>query len=170
MSRVLALNPEADMVMRRPTRNDGAAVWRLVGESEALEQNSAYAYLLLCTHFCDTCLVAEEHASLAGCALAYRLPREPRSLFVWQIGVAATARGRGLASELLDGLLGLPACRSVQYLCASVTAGNAASRALFVSFARRHRAELRERRFLDAGVFPGKHAAEPMLRIGPLCS
>lgn len=170
MNQTLQPDPEARVMLRHPGRTDGASVWRLVGESGALEQNSAYAYLLLCTHFCDTCLVAEERGRLVGCALAYRLPREPQSLFVWQIGVAAAARGRGLAGDLLDGLLCLPVCRDLRYLCASVAASNRASRALFTSFARRHRAELKQRRFFDADVFPGQHEAEPMLKIGPLSS
>lgn len=170
MRPALAINQNAGTVLRCPARADGAAVWKLVGESGALEQNSAYAYLLLCTHFRDTCLVAEQHGRLDGCVLAYRLPREPDNVFVWQIGVAPEARGHGLAGELLDGLLCLPACRTVRYLSASVAADNTASRALFAAFARRHRAAINEQAFLEADCFPEAHPAEPLLKIGPLIS
>lgn len=170
MKAALATNPDAGTVLRCPTRADGAAVWALVGETGGLEQNSPYAYLLLCTHFHDTCLVAERQGRLAGCVLAYRLPREPDNVFVWQIGVAPQARGQGLAGELLDDLLCLPACRRVRYLSASVAADNRASRALFAAFARRHCAALSEQPFLEAACFPGTHPAEPLLKIGPLTS
>ncbi|HET7922033.1 MAG TPA: diaminobutyrate acetyltransferase [Gammaproteobacteria bacterium] len=168
MNRVLAINTDAGLVLRNPSRADGAAIWRLVSETGALEQNTAYTYLLLCTHFGDTCLVAEQHGRLDGCVLAYQPPREPDCLFVWQIGVAPGARGRGFASQLLDSLLYLPACRHVRFVTATVTPGNTASRALFAGFARRHGVALVEQPFLDAACFPATHPDEPLLKIGPL--
>lgn len=168
MNRVLAVNTDSGLALRTPRREDGAAMWRLVGDTGTLEQNSAYAYLLLCTHFRDTCLVAEHHDQLIGCVLGYRPPREPDCAFVWQVGVAPAARGRGLAGDLLDAWLWLPTCRNARFVTASVAADNAASRALFAGFARRHGAALHEQAFLPGDCFPDQHAAEPLLKIGPL--
>ncbi|HET7649992.1 MAG TPA: diaminobutyrate acetyltransferase [Gammaproteobacteria bacterium] len=164
----LATKQLATPLIRTPAREDGAAVWQLVGETGGLEQNSAYAYLLLCTHFHDTCVVADRDGELLGCVLAYRPPREPGSLFVWQVGVAPAARGQGLGGEMLDAAVKLPACRNVQFITASVAADNRASRGLFAAFARRHNASIAEQEFLPADCFPHTHAAEPLLKIGPL--
>jgi len=155
-------------LIRQPTREDGAAVWRLVGETGGLEQNSAYAYLLLCTHFRDTCVVVEHEGELVGCVLAYRPPTDPDCLFVWQVGVAPTARGRGLAGDMLDAVMQLPACHDARFMTASVAPDNRASRALFSAFARHFGVPLVEQEFLSADCFPNAHAAEPLLKIGPL--
>jgi L-2,4-diaminobutyric acid acetyltransferase len=166
----LATKQLATPLLRTPAREDGAAVWQLVGDTGGLEQNSAYAYLLLCTHFRDTCVVAERDGALLGCVLAYRPPREPDCVFVWQVGVAPAARGQGLGGDMLDAVVDLPACRDVQFMTASVAANNRASRALFAGFARRRNAALTEQAFLPAECFPNSHAAEPLLKIGPLHS
>ncbi|MGH8370897.1 MAG: diaminobutyrate acetyltransferase [Gammaproteobacteria bacterium] len=158
----------AKLSLRMPTRDDGAAVWNLVGESGGLEQNSAYAYLLLCTHFRDTCVVAERDRQLLGCVLAYRPPSESDCVFVWQVGVAPEARGQGLGGEMLDAVVRLPNCYGARFLTASVAPDNTASRALFTGFARRHQVPLMEQEFLTADCFPQAHAAEPLLKIGPL--
>lgn len=170
MSRSSARPVRTAPLIRMPNREDGADVWRLVGETGGLEQNSAYAYLLLCTHFRESCVVVEQDGELIGCVLAYIPPPTPDCVFVWQVGVAPAARGRGLASEMLDAVLKLPACNNVRYLTASVAADNRASRALFTGFARRHGVALVEQEFLPAGCFPEPHAAEPLLKIGPLTS
>jgi L-2,4-diaminobutyric acid acetyltransferase len=71
---------------------------------------------------------------------------------------------------MLDAVVDLPACRDVQFMTASVAANNRASRALFAGFARRRNAALTEQAFLPAECFPNSHAAEPLLKIGPLHS
>jgi L-2,4-diaminobutyric acid acetyltransferase len=170
MNQATARRQPVEWSLRMPTREDGASVWHLVGESGGLEQNSAYAYLLLCTHFRDTCVVAELDGELLGCVLAYIPPQQPDCVFVWQVGVAPDARGQGLGGQMLDAVVRLPACRNVRFLTASVAADNQASRALFTGFARRHKVSLIEQEFLPADCFPQSHAAEPLLKIGPLHS
>lgn len=155
------------IVVRGATPADGKHVWRLVGDSEALEQNTAYAYLLLCDHFGDTSVVAERDGEIVGMVMAYRPPREPNAVFVWQVGVDKSARGQGLASRLLDAVVRLPGCRGVDTMLATVAPSNEASRALFGAFARRHDAPETERAGFTPDLFPGDHEAEPELRIGP---
>jgi L-2,4-diaminobutyric acid acetyltransferase len=162
------LSAAAAPVLRRPSAGDGAQLWRLVGSIGALERNSAYAYLLLCTHFADTCLVAEIEGELVGFVLAYRPPTEPDTVFVWQVGVGATARGRGLARRLLDALIERPACRGVRTLCATVSPDNAPSQALFRSFARARGIACADEPGFAAASFPEPHPDETLLRIGPL--
>lgn len=167
-------NDEADPIrFRAPAVEDGPEVWRLVNEVGTLDRNSSYTYLLICRDFGDTCLVAEQAGRpghLLGFVTGYRPPAHPDTVFVWQVGVSPQARGQGLASRLLDGLLRSPACREVRFLETTVTRSNEASRAMFESLARRLETELveREREGFPARLFPeAGHEAEPRLRIGP---
>jgi L-2,4-diaminobutyric acid acetyltransferase len=153
---------------RRPTIEDGPAIWRLVVDTGVLDRNSSYAYLLLCRDFSETSVLAEREGSLLGFVTAYRPPARAEVLFVWQVGVAQAARGEGLASTLLDRLLHAPGCRGVRYLETTVTPSNTASRALFGALARRLDTQLEESDGFAAELFPeGGHEQEPELRIGP---
>src|SRR5690606_4540692 len=62
------------IAFEQPTVADGAEMWRLVRESGVLDENSCYAYLLLCRHFDSTCLVARQAGDVVGFVAAYRPP------------------------------------------------------------------------------------------------
>lgn len=161
-----------DVAVRPPSAADAAAIWQLVGECRTLDRNSPYAYLLLCSDFSDTSVVATSGGGVVGFVGGYRPPRRPRTVFVWQIGVTPSARRTGLGAWMLEALLGRPGLADVRYLEATVTASNAASRRLFAGFARRRSAALSES---EDGGFPSAlfpqtdHEAEIRFRIGPLC-
>ena len=155
--------------LRHPTSADGAAMWGLVKETGVLEVNSCYAYLLLSAHFADTCLVAELDGRLVGFVAAYRPPRVPDVLFVWQVGVVGEGRRRGLAKRMLHTLIDAPACRGVSHLEATVAPSNLASERLFMAFAREQSAPCAQGRgFQEADFGPAHHEAETLFRIGPL--
>ncbi len=155
-------------------------MWQLARDSASLDLNSPYCYLLLCSHFADTSLVAEQQGEIVGFVLAYRPPKRidgldgadgPASIFVWQIAVAASHRGAGLARRLLETLVEQPAVRDVRQLEATVTPSNEASRRLFLGFARRFGASCREEEAFSADLFPAAataHEPEILLSIGPL--
>jgi L-2,4-diaminobutyric acid acetyltransferase len=147
--------------------SDGPRVHRLVKEGDGLELNTCYAYLLLCDHFSDTTLVAERDGELVGFVGAYRPPEREDTVFVWQIGIDASARGRGIASGLLDALVAAPGCEGVTFLEATVTPDNEPSRRLFESFAKRHAASFTWSHGYHEDLFPQNHAPEQLIRIGP---
>jgi hypothetical protein len=60
--------------LRRPRPRDAAAIWSLVRASKALDVNSPYAYLLVCSHFAATSVVAERGDSIVGLVAAYARP------------------------------------------------------------------------------------------------
>ncbi|HKK53039.1 MAG TPA: diaminobutyrate acetyltransferase, partial [Myxococcota bacterium] len=103
--------PDPPILFRSPRVEDGPALWKLIIDVGALDRNSSYTYLLLCRDFSETCIVAERNGSLVGCVTGYLLPAQADTLFVWQVGVSSEARGQGLASRLLDGLLRSEGCR-----------------------------------------------------------
>lgn len=160
--------PAPPILFRSPRVEDGPALWKLIIDVGTLDRNSSYTYLLLCRDFSETCIVAERNGSLVGCVTGYRLPAQADTLFVWQVGVSSEARGQGLASRLLDGLLRFEGCRDARFLETTVTQSNEASRALFQSLARRLGTGLVESEGFPADLFPEEgHEAEPRLRIGP---
>ncbi len=153
---------------RHPQVTDGLRIWRLVRDAGTLDLNSTYAYLILCRDFAATCLLAEQSDRLLGFVTAYRPPRQPEQLFIWQIGVAPEARGQGLASRLLEALLASQACAGVSCLITNVTPSNQASRALFTRLARRLSAPLQEDAGFTGALFPEPaHEPERLLQIGP---
>ena len=154
--------------LSRPDASDGAAIWRLVGKDGTLERNSAYAYMLLGAHFGGTSVVARRNGRIAGFAWAYLVPERTDTVFVWQVGVAAAGRGRGLGSAMLREILRRPACRTVAFMEATVTPSNQASMALFRSFARERNAALELSVGFDRSAFPDPgHETEMLVRIGP---
>lgn len=160
---------EAPLVFREPTVRDGAAVWRLVDECKPLDLNSCYAYLLLCRDFSRTSVVAEDGGRVVGFISAYRPPHAGDVVFVWQVAVHASQRGRRLAARMLHEIVSREACKGVRFLETTVTPSNEPSRALFRSFARDLSAELVEEQGFTADMFgdSGSHEEERLLRIGP---
>jgi L-2,4-diaminobutyric acid acetyltransferase len=160
---------DSPFILRNPSTRDGLAMFRIARESEALEENTAYAYLLLATHFSDTCLVAERNGDLVGYVAAYRPPAHPESIFVWQIGVDRAARRQGLARRMLLHLLTLPACWNTKYLESTVTPSNKASRGLFESAAAQLGVPHRWSKGFEREDFgDGDHEPENLFRAGPI--
>ncbi|MGV9314122.1 diaminobutyrate acetyltransferase [Streptomyces sp. NPDC003691] len=159
-------------VIESPRVEDGAALWRIARDSEVLDLNSSYSYLLWCRDFAATSLVArgpdgEPVAFVTG----YVRPDRPASLVVWQIAVDRGHRGRGLAGALLDALTTrVTAERGIRQLETTVTPGNTASDRLFRAFAERRGAFLDRTVLFDGPLFPpgAGHEPELLYRIGPL--
>ncbi len=158
------------MELRAPRAEDGRRIHALVEGDATLESNSAYCYVLLCTHFAQHGIVAEKDGELAGFVAAYRPPSDPEAVFVWQVGVAPAGRGQGLGKCLLNALIEQPANRNARFLTATVDAANEPSNRLFAAFAREQGATLETETGFTSDLFPPGHAAEPLLRIGPLRS
>lgn len=158
----------ADIIYRSATPTDGARMWEFVQAAGTLELNPSYAYILLCQHFGDTCLVAEKDGEIVGFVLAYIPPRQDDTVFVWQVGVSTKVRKRGVGIQLLRHLLALDGCRNVRYIEASITPSNRPSQSLFRSFARKWGVPCRKIPFFPAEFFPEEHEGEDLFRVGPL--
>ena len=158
----------AVVAYRKPTLADAAAVHALIDECKPLDLNSRYAYMLLCTHFADTCAVAERDGNLLGFVSGYRKPSDDAVLFVWQVAVSPRARGQGVGKELLEEIAARPEQAQVRYLEATIGPSNRASWALFTSFATKHGAACAKEALFEPKDFGGQeHEAEQLLRIGP---
>ncbi len=157
------------ITVRPPTRADGHRVRALVADCAPLDLNSTYAYLLLCTSFAGTCAAAERDGELVGFLSGYRQPNAPDTLFVWQVAVAAGARGHGVAGRLLRDVLDRPALADIRHVETTINPVNDASWALFRRLARERGADCSERTLFRREDFgPEAHEDERLLRIGPL--
>lgn len=155
--------------LRPPVATDGPAVSALIAACPPLDQNSAYCNLIQCTHFADQCVVAERDGCVVGWVSGHRPPSDPDAFFVWQVAVAAEARGQKLAGRMIEALIARPAQRGVTRLITTVTDDNEASWSLFKSLARTWNASLdRTALFERDAHFAGAHATEFLARIAPL--
>lgn len=157
----------ADVTIESPQVSDGAALWRIARDSGSLDLNSSYAYLLWCMDFAGTSVVARVAGDVIGFVTGYRRPVARDTLMVWQVAVAGSHRGAGLAATMLDQLLDRLTPDGVRYLETTVTADNAASNRLFRSLADRRSAGVDRTELFAPADFPDDHAAEFRYRIGP---
>lgn len=154
---------------RQPQPDDGIAVHELIARCPPLDPNSRYCNLLQCSHFADTSIIAvAADGNALGFISGYRVPARPDTLFVWQVAVDAAARGLGLGSRLLLGLLERPDLADIHYLETTIGHDNQASWALFERLARALSAETQTTTLFESQRhFDGCHADEVLLRIGP---
>lgn len=156
------------VAISEPSVSDAGSMWRLVRDEPNLELNTGYAYLLVCSHFRDTSVVAKAGEELAGFVAGYRPPRASGALFVWQIGVAPEHRGEGLGLRLLLHLVERGREQGVRFLESTVTASNEPSQRLFHSVARELDVPCEESPLFTPDLFPGEgHETETLFRIGP---
>lgn len=151
-----------------PEPVDGFEVHRLVQSSPPLDTNSVYCNLLQCTHFNGTSICAKRDGQLVGFVSGYIIPARTNTLFIWQVVVAESARGQGLAGRMLNALLECPECGEVDYIETTITPSNKASHALFNKFAATHGAEPSITEGFDKKLhFQDHHESEELWRIGP---
>jgi L-2,4-diaminobutyric acid acetyltransferase len=149
-----------------PSLEDGVALWRLAADSQVLDVNSRYSYVVWCRDFAATSVVARLDDQVVGFVTGYRRPDAPDVLMVWQVAVGAAARGRGVAGRMLDTLWAqVP---DVAHMETTVTPDNEASIAMFTAFARRNSTEIRRSDLFAAELLGDGHEPENLYRIGPI--
>lgn len=154
----------SELVLRHPVLEDGTAVFDLVATCKPLDINSHYLYLLQCSHFASTCVVASHHGRVVAWVSGYIPPLQTDTFFVWQVAVGDTVRGQGLAKRLINWLLAQQ--RGIQKIHTSITPDNAASWALFKSLARDWDSDLSSRDWFEQqSHFSGRHSTEVLVQI-----
>ena len=157
-----------DLQLRKPQPDDGVAVFDLIARCPPLDPNSRYCNLLQCSHFADTSIIAVDQRDVLGFISGYRVPARPDTLFVWQVAVDAAARGLGLGSRMLLGLLGRTELADLRFLETTIGPDNRPSWALFERLARTLSAGIETTTLFESQRhFDGHHADEVLLRIGP---
>lgn len=164
----MSVTPRSDVKLRPPKAEDAKAVWDLIRRCKPLDENSSYLYLLMCTHFADTCVVAERDGAIVGFVSGYLQPKAPDKLFIWQVAVDSEARGLGLGRGMLLDILLRDSCKSVTHLETTVSPSNEASRRMFQGVADRMKTELHEAPHFSAELMGEEgHEDENLITIGP---
>ncbi|WP_170937907.1 diaminobutyrate acetyltransferase [Vibrio metoecus] len=158
--------PAPSWVFRMPTQEDGLSIHELIAQCAPLDQNSTYCNFLQSSHFQTTCLIAEQQALLVGFVSAYRKPDKPNELFIWQVAVHPSARGKGLAYQMLTHLLAREDLADISVLETTITQSNQASWRLFQKLDREQGEQGSVSTFLDETChFEGEHDTEYLYHI-----
>ncbi|WP_341237587.1 diaminobutyrate acetyltransferase [uncultured Limnobacter sp.] len=153
-----------DVVLRHPVLEDGTAVFDLVDACKPLDLNSHYLYLLQCSHFAPTCVVAALHGEVVAWVSGYIPPKQTDTFFVWQVAVGEKARGLGLGKHLINWVLAQQ--NGINKIHTSITPDNAASWGLFKSLARDWGSDLSSQDwFEEQSHFGGRHNTEVLVEI-----
>lgn len=154
--------------LREPNQEDGAGVWELIKSIGVLDLNSSYSYLMWCENFSETSVVIEVDKEIVGFVSGYIKPDEPDILFVWQVAVSETQRGKGSAYKMLHHILERDACKDIRYVEATVSPSNIPSQKLFQGLARNLDAKIEVSTCFTSEDFPEKgHEDELSHHIGP---
>lgn len=122
-----------------------------------------------CKFFSDTSIVVEEEGDIVGFISGFIKPQTPHILFIWQVAVHESQRGKGLATRMLQNILNRTVCEDVQYLEATVSPSNTGSIHLFKGLAKKQDTTCNVRQCFTTDDFPGEgHEDEELYRIGPL--
>lgn len=154
---------------RAPSAADAVRVHDLVARCPPLDANSLYCNLLQCSHFSETCVLAERNGALHGWVSGYVRPDRPDFLFVWQVAVAPEARGSGLGRAMIGEILQREACRRIARIETTITGGNNASWGLFERLASELGATATRRPGFDSKHhFADRNPTEHLVDIGPI--
>ncbi|WP_081243652.1 diaminobutyrate acetyltransferase [Sporosarcina sp. P33] len=165
---IAVLNRDDSYSFRIPTVEDGKFIWQLIKDTQVLDLNSSYSYLLWADQFSETSIIVEEDGKLVGFISGFIQPKAQDTLFIWQVAVDESARGKRLASRMLHAILQSDACRNIRYLEATVTPSNIPSTKLFKGLARDLQTECTITEGYTEDQFPGGgHESEELFRIGP---
>ena len=155
------------IVYREPAVGDVHKIWELVKNSQSLDKNSKYLYVLLCHQFSKTCRVAEHGSKVVGFLSGFISPKNSDTLFVWQAAVDDAFRNKGIAKELVFQTL----CNTdsdVKFVEATVTPSNNASLKFLQNFANQVGAKIDKSSLFSPDILGEGHEPEDLVRIGPI--
>lgn len=152
---------------RQPTVDDGARLWEIASDSQVLDVNSSYSYVLWCHDFPGSSIVAEIDGTPVGFVTGYRRERDPSTLMVWQVAVDDTYRGHRIAATMLNRLFDRAQRSGVVAMHTTISPDNIASQRLFESVAQARGLRFDRRDLFAADAFPDAHEPEHLYMLEP---
>src|SRR5699024_9351850 len=137
---------------------------------KVLDLNSSYSYLMWCELFSETSIVAQREGNTVGFISGFLHPMKKDTLFIWQVAVNPSERGRGLATKMLRELLERSACKDVTFVEATVSPSNKPSQSLFKGLAEKLDTNCNVSDYFSSKDFPDEgeeHEDELLFQIGP---
>ena len=154
-----------DAVFRVPTAADGLRMWEIARDSQVLDLNSEYAYVLWGKEFSESSVVVESEGRVVGFVTGFIRPGEPDTIFVWQVGVDSDQRGKGLAKRMLHAIMDRLAPSGVMRLRTTVSPDNEASKRTFGAMARERGLTLTDEAYISADLLGEGHEPEDLYTV-----
>ena len=90
------------VVIRKACEEEFLDVYRFIGACGVLETYGAHFYRIVIRYFRDTCYLAERDGEILGFMWGFMSQTDPRTFFLWQIGVDPSTRGEGIGGRILE--------------------------------------------------------------------
>ena len=148
--------------IRKIKKSDAKEIYKLIKKSKTLDLNSQYLYLLLSTHFKNSCAIAKHKNKIVALVLGYYLPDNPKTLFIWQVATNKKYRGKNLAFKLINNIYKR---KKIDRLIATVSPSNFASNRVFEKFAKSVNSKIKKRMYFKEELFIGTHEDEILYKI-----
>lgn len=166
MKHPLELFEQPIPTLRAPDRDDEKDIVALVESSSSEAMRKVHGNLIANRFSPETSVVAELDGKLVGWALAYVLPFDPETLFIWKVEVSECAEDTGLSSLMLGHLMRQDACQDVTRVQTSLPSDDEDSWFLFRRFANWQRSRMKIQPFFTQALFPQKrHKNENLVTI-----
>lgn len=146
---------------------DAKIIWELARNSEMVDSNPAYFYLLWCHEFANTSIVATVDDHVVAFLLGYLRQDLPDTLVVWQAGVDPAYRVFGLRLRMLNEVIDSNVDRGVHWFETTATRDDKAIIRAVERFARQRAARVVKQILFGADHFPDEHATEILYSVGP---
>ena len=106
-------------------------IHQLVEELEGLVHHPVHFYNIMIRYFGNSFFIAKENDKIIGFVWGFVSQTDPQVCFLWQIGVSANFRGKGISGKLLGSFIHFAAEKGCKLVRATVEPGNIASWKLF---------------------------------------
>ncbi len=154
--------------IRKPTREDGQSIFKLIRNVGGLDLNSEYSYFMIADLFRNQCaVVVDDKGEIHGFASGILRPEDPETLFIWQICTDNVIRGKGMAKQMIEFIIANQRTE-VKYIEATIDDQNISSQSLFKSIAKHFEADVVKSIYIRQEEFSDAHTSEYIYRIGTL--
>ena len=151
--------------IREPIKSDAKYIYQLVKDTNVLDVNSEYLYLLQTTHFREFCSVALLEDEIVGFTSGYLIPNKEDTLFIWQVAVDSKARGQGVAGKMIMGILQRESAKNVKTIHTTISPSNSSSQKLFEKLSQNYGVSFEKETMFEISDFNDAHEDEVLYKI-----
>lgn len=151
--------------IREPIKSDAKHIYKLVKDTNVLDVNSEYLYLLQTTHFREFCSVALLEEEVVGFTSGYLIPNQEDTLFIWQVAVDSKMRGEGLAGKMIMDILQRESAKNVKTIHTTISPSNSSSQKLFEKLSKNYGVSFEKETMFEISDFNDAHEDEVLYKI-----
>ena len=166
MKHPLELFEQPIPTLRAPEGRDDADIAALASGGPSQVMSRVHGSLAANRFAPETSVVAELNGELVGWALAYVLPFDPETLFIWKVEVGEDVSDTGIAALMLGHLMRQDACSKVTRVQTSIPSDDEDAWSLFRRFASWQHSQMQIEPFVTQALFPkDRHRNENLVTI-----